>query len=103
MVVRPTDAAAAYTSAAGASGRPGLEARDQVGVGAFGDMVRDQLGRAVEQGQNSERVTAEAAVGRAELSDVVMAVNNAEVTLQTVVGIRDRMIQAYQEIMRMPV
>jgi flagellar hook-basal body complex protein FliE len=33
---------------------------------------------------------------------VVEAVNAAEITLQTVVAVRDRIITAYQEIMRMP-
>jgi flagellar hook-basal body complex protein FliE len=39
----------------------------------------------------------------AELTDVVTAVSNAELTLQTVVTIRDRVIQAYQDIIRMPI
>jgi len=38
-----------------------------------------------------------------ELVDVVTAVANAETTLETVVALRDRMISAYQDIMRMPV
>jgi flagellar hook-basal body complex protein FliE len=44
----------------------------------------------------------QALAGQADLTDVVIAVTNAEVTLQTVVAIRDRVIQAYQEIIRMP-
>ena len=39
----------------------------------------------------------------AELVDIVTAVTNAEITLDTVVTLRDRVIQAYQEIIRMPV
>jgi flagellar hook-basal body complex protein FliE len=35
--------------------------------------------------------------------DVVTAITSAEVTLQTVVAVRDKMIQAYQEILRMPI
>ncbi len=35
--------------------------------------------------------------------DVVQAVSNAELTLQTVVAVRDRVVNAYQEIMRMPI
>ena len=38
----------------------------------------------------------------ANLQEVVEAVNAAEITLQTVVAVRDRMITAYQEIIRMP-
>jgi len=41
--------------------------------------------------------------GEADLTDVVAAVNSAETTLQVVTGLRDRMIQAYQEILRMPI
>jgi flagellar hook-basal body complex protein FliE len=44
-----------------------------------------------------------AITGKADLNDVIVAVNDAEMTLQTVVGLRDRMIQAYQEILRMPI
>ena len=35
--------------------------------------------------------------------DVVTAVANAELTLETVVAIRDQVIQAYQEVIRMPI
>jgi flagellar hook-basal body complex protein FliE len=41
--------------------------------------------------------------GNVDIRDVVMAVNNAEVTLQTVVAVRDKVIAAYQDIMRMPI
>jgi flagellar hook-basal body complex protein FliE len=34
---------------------------------------------------------------------VVAAVHAAEITLQTVVAVRDRMISAYQDILRMPI
>ena len=44
-----------------------------------------------------------AVAGEAELSEVVTAVANAETALQTVVTVRDRIITAYQEIMRMPI
>ena len=46
---------------------------------------------------------AASAAGKAELVDVVTAVANAETTLETVVALRDRMISAYQDIMRMGV
>jgi flagellar hook-basal body complex protein FliE len=34
---------------------------------------------------------------------VVTAVTNAELTLETVVAVRDRVVQAYQDILRMPI
>ena len=38
-----------------------------------------------------------------DVVDVVTAVTNAEVTLETAMAVRDRMIAAYQEIIRMPI
>jgi flagellar hook-basal body complex protein FliE len=48
-------------------------------------------------------MSAKAVTGEADIVDVVQAVGNAEITLQTVVAVRDRVISAYQEIMRMPI
>ena len=61
------------------------------------------IGDAAAAGARGEQVAAEAMVGQADLTDVVMAVNNAELTLQTVVAIRDKVVEAYQEIVRMPI
>ena len=41
--------------------------------------------------------------GESDLTDVVAAVNDAELTLQTITALRDRLVQAYQEIIRMPI
>jgi flagellar hook-basal body complex protein FliE len=43
------------------------------------------------------------AAGRANIVDVVTAVSETEVAVQTLVSVRDRMISAYEEIMRMPI
>lgn len=53
--------------------------------------------------KKGEAVSAKAAVGKADLTEVVTAVTNAEVTLQTVTAVRDRVVNAYQEILRMPI
>ena len=45
----------------------------------------------------------QALVAPTDVSQVVMAVTNAEVTLETVVAVRDRVIQAYQDILKMPI
>jgi flagellar hook-basal body complex protein FliE len=50
-----------------------------------------------------EQKSAQGVAGQVDIRDVVMAVNNAEITLQTVTAVRDKVIQAYQEIMRMPI
>jgi flagellar hook-basal body complex protein FliE len=37
------------------------------------------------------------------LTDVVTALARAELTLQTVTAVRDRVVQAYQDIIKMPI
>jgi len=69
----------------------------------FADLVKDAATEAVQVGARSEAVTAQSLTGGVELTDIVAAVSNAEITLQTVVAVRDRVISAYQEIIRMPI
>jgi len=53
--------------------------------------------------RTAETVSAGAVAGNADLVDVVTAVSNAEMVLESVTAVRDRVISAYQEIMRMPI
>ena len=69
---------------------------------SFGAMLEQVLTDAVDAGHKSEIQAVQAVAGGANLQEVVEAVNAAEITLQTVVAVRDRIIAAYQEIMRMP-
>ena len=46
---------------------------------------------------------AQALTGGGNLTDVVMAVSKAEMALQASVAVRDKMVSAYQDIMRMAV
>lgn len=103
MVARITDALSAYADAATRARAPGLDARDQMPGQSFGQMVNTMVADAVAAGRQSERVTADALVGKADLTGVMMAVNNAELSLETVVAIRDKVIEAYQEVIRMPI
>ena len=69
----------------------------------FLSLVKDAAQDAVKTGQKSEAMSVAGVAGKADLMDVVQAVGNAEVTLQTVVAVRDKMINAYQELIRMPI
>ena len=69
----------------------------------FADFLKDKAQESVDTLRKSEEVSAKAVTGEADIVDVVQAVTSAELTLQTVVSVRDRMISAYQEIMRMPI
>ncbi len=71
--------------------------------GGFGDMLKGVVENMAATGVNAEQQTASAVAGTADVVDVVTAVSEAEATLQTVVTIRDNVITAYQEIMKMPI
>ncbi len=94
-------AASAYANTM--RGASGLEPRETRDPGTdFANLVKNATSSATETGLKAETVTAQAIQGKADLAEVVVAVTNAEVALDTVVAIRDRVIQAYQEIIRMP-
>ncbi len=76
--------------------------RSKDGAG-FADVLLDATKGAISSLREGEVQSLKAAAGTADINDVVMAVGKAEMTLQTVVALRDRVIQAYQEIIRMPV
>ena len=69
----------------------------------FTGMVKEALGSVVNQGRAAETKQMAMASGKADVVDVVTAVAETEVALETMVSIRDRVITAYEEIMRMPV
>ncbi|XBQ15327.1 MAG: flagellar hook-basal body complex protein FliE [Oceanicaulis sp.] len=101
----------AYAAVAQQAGRIGAPnpaeeaAQSAVAPGApnFGEMVKSAVGSVEDSVRTAETMTAQAATGQAELVDVVTAVAAAEVQLETVVAVRDQVIRAYQEIMRMPI
>jgi flagellar hook-basal body complex protein FliE len=90
---------AAATSAAPA-GTAASAAPAESGFGAYLD---GQVARAVDTVRHGEAVSLAAIAGKASAQEVVQSVIAAEMTIQTVVAIRDKMVQAYQEIMRMPI
>lgn len=70
---------------------------------SFGDFLGQALDNAVATGQRAEQTSLAAAAGKASVTDVVTALTNADVTLQAVVAVRDKVVAAYQDIMRMPI
>jgi len=82
---------------------PGLEPRKSEDPGSdFLNLVKQAAESAMETGKAGEAASMRAVAGNADISEVVTAVANAEVTLQTAIAIRDKVISAYQEIARMP-
>lgn len=70
---------------------------------SFAQFLKQGLSDSIDTLKAGEKASARAVTGQADLTDVVQAVNAAEITLQTVVAVRDRLVGAFQEIMRMPI
>lgn len=69
----------------------------------FTELVKEALNQSMATGYNAESVQLKALAGKAEMHELVTAVSTAELTLQTVVAVRDKVINAYQDIIRMPI
>jgi flagellar hook-basal body complex protein FliE len=69
----------------------------------FAAMLREGAKSAIDTGKKSELLSEQALAGKADVRDVVAAVNNAALTLQTVVAVRDKVINAYNSILQMPI
>src|ERR1700710_376188 len=100
----PTAAANAYASLArimdtGGAGK-GSEAG---GAPSFGAMLNDALGSVMDSGRKSDAQAVAMASGKANVMDVVTAVSESDVAVSTLVSVRDRMIQSYEDIMKMPI
>lgn len=69
----------------------------------FGDMVKAAVEDVAALNRQAERTSIAGIQGKADIQDVVLAVSNAEVALETVVAVRDTAIKAYNTIMQMPI
>jgi flagellar hook-basal body complex protein FliE len=103
----PAAAAAAYqaianigTSTAGAAGSA---AAPSAGINDFSNFLSNALRDGIGTMKQGETMAGRQITGQANIVDVVTAVNQAEVTLDTVVAVRDKVVQAYQSIMNMPI
>ena len=92
----------AYSSAARGETSENKKSADDNQQGEFADLVKSAIKEAVKIGERSENLSIQGINDRADISQVVTAVSEAELTLQTVVTVRDKVLDAYKEIIRMP-
>ena len=71
--------------------------------GNFSSMLKDAIGSVADLGRKSDAQTQAVANGKANIVDVVTAVSETEVAIDAVVAVRDKVIAAYEDIMRMPI
>jgi len=108
MAVLPAAAAAAYQAVSqigSGAGTAGAATSGAAGAGApdFSNFLSTALKDGIGSMKQGETMAARQVSGQANIVDVVSAVNQAEMTLDTVVAVRDKVVQAYQSIMNMPI
>jgi len=103
-------AAGAYASvqglgAGGLVRKPGpvLSAGATGGQPDFASLIGKAIEQTAQAGHKADQQAAVVATGRADIVEVVTAVAESEAAIETLVAVRDRVIAAYEEIMRMPV
>jgi flagellar hook-basal body complex protein FliE len=103
----PAAALAAYQNAArmaqGASAASAAGAAAQAPGTSFSDFLSGAVKDSIATMKQGEQAATAQVSGKANIVDVVNSVNAAELTLDTVVAVRDKVVAAYQSIMSMPI
>jgi flagellar hook-basal body complex protein FliE len=107
-VASPLSAAGAYAAIArlatgpaqaAALPMPGAEKADT----DFTSVLKQAIGSVEDIGKKSDTQTRAMVNGKSNMVDVVTAVSETEVAIDAVVAVRDKIIQAYEDIMKMPI
>jgi flagellar hook-basal body complex protein FliE len=97
MVLNIADALSAYRQSGGTA--VGAEsAAGESGAGNFADTLKGFAKDTMNSLEGGEKAATASATGKADLTTIVTAIGKAEMMLQTVVTIRDKVIAAYQDI-----
>ena len=100
----PTVAANAYANLARMMETGGAGKTSEAGGGpSFGALLKDAIGSVLEAGKKSDAQTVAMASGKSNVMDVVTAVAETDVAVSTLVSVRDRVIQSYEDIMKMSI
>ena len=101
MSINPLMAARAYAQAQGTGGASAGAAA--AGGTEFSQLLTNVMGDMTQPTRAAETNMTQAVQGQGSMIDVVTSISSAEASLQTVIAVRDQVISAYQEIMRMPI
>jgi flagellar hook-basal body complex protein FliE len=101
-MVSPLLATKAYSAVQDLSG-PADKSKMISGSDSFSQLLNNAINDAVATSKNAETQMSNQIQGKASLVDVATAISSAQTSLQTVMAVRDQVISAYQEIMRMTI
>jgi flagellar hook-basal body complex protein FliE len=99
----PTVAANAYANLARILDTGGAGKGAQTSGPSFSSVLKDAIGGVMDVGRKSDQQTVAMAAGKANVMDVVTAVAETDVAVSTLVSVRDKVIAAYEDIMKMSI
>ncbi len=99
----PAAAAAAYQSIANMAGASAPAPAASSAAPGFSDFLSGAINDSIGTIAKGEQAATAQVSGKTNIVDMVNSVNAAELTLDTVVAVRDKVVQAYQSIMNMPI
>jgi flagellar hook-basal body complex protein FliE len=102
-MVSPLLAAKAYAAVQDSAALGPGDKSKEAGGASFGELVQGAINDAVTASKGAETQMANQIQGKGSLIDVATAISSAQASLETVMAVRDQVISAYQEIMRMTI
>lgn len=100
-MVSPLAAVKAYSAVQDSA--PADKSKFISGSDSFSQLLNNAINDAVTTSKNAEVQMSNQIQGKGSLVDVATAISSAQTSLETVMAVRDQVISAYQEIMRMQI
>ncbi|MEQ1871624.1 MAG: flagellar hook-basal body complex protein FliE [Vicinamibacterales bacterium] len=97
----PISAIPSLPSISPSTGSPSTSA--PAGAGGFGEALTKMINAVEQSGDSANTAVEQMLSGTGEVHDAMIALQRAELSLQLTVQVRNKLVQAYQDIMRMPV
>ena len=72
-------------------------------VTSFADSLTDAIDKVEQTQGDANDATVNMLDGSGEVHDAMIALQRAELTLQLTIQVRNKLVQAYQDVMRMPI
>jgi len=101
--LKTIDALSAYNKVGGLSGNYVSDVTNDSISPSFTQLVEEALGNTLDKVKTAESKAVGSVTGEVSMEDLAVAVANAEMSLKTVVAIRDKLVSAFQDIIRMPI
>jgi flagellar hook-basal body complex protein FliE len=87
----------------GPSGAPGAAGTGAAAGGDFGNTLKEMMSQVDASADAANDAVGRMIDGTGDVHEAMIALQHADVMLQMTVQVRNKLVQAYQDVMRMPV